>query len=106
MSALWQWLAALLLAGMIVVRVICVVYQTSVKKHRHPLLFLGFGYSYVLLGAGAIFSAVEICASRDLGGLPLWLMLAGSCGLIVFDRRARECWMVTRCPIEEKDKKP
>ncbi len=101
MSAQWQFLAALLLAGTIVVRVICVVYQTSVKKHRHPMLFLGFGYSYVVLGAGAAFGACALVADRaDLTEWALLLMLAGSCGLIAFDRRAAKCWTVTDCPMD------
>lgn len=93
---------AIALAATIFVRAICVVHGTTPAKHRHPLLFVGFGYSYVILGAGAVFSAVEICAAADLGGLPLWLMLAGSTGLIIFDRRMAICWTRTDCPLERK----
>jgi hypothetical protein len=101
MDALMQGLA-IALAATIFIRAICVVHGTSPKRHRHPLLFVGFGYSYVILGAGAVFSAVEICTAGDLGGLPLWLMLAGSTGLIVFDRRMAICWTRTDCPAETK----
>ena len=64
---------ALLLTGVILVRVICVVYHTTATKHAHPLLYLGFGYSYVVLGAGAAFAAVALVA--DVPGaddLALW----------------------------------
>jgi hypothetical protein len=95
---------AIALAGTIFIRAVCVCYSTSPAKHRHPVLFVGFGYSYVLLGAGAVFGAVEICTASDLGGLPLWLMLAGSTGLIMFDRRLMRCWAVTECPMRPDDK--
>lgn len=93
---------AIILAGVIFGRAVCVVHITSPRKHAHPLLFLGFGYSYVLLGAGAVFAAVEICTASDLGGVPLWLLLLGSCGLIVFDRRAVGCWTRSTCPMDKK----
>ena len=69
-------------------------------------LFLAFaitnGYSYVILGAGAAFGACALVADRaDLTEWALLLMLAGSCGLIAFDRRAARCWMVTDCPMEK-----
>lgn len=94
---------AIILAAVIVVRVICVVYRTTIRHHRHTLLFLGFGYSYVLLGAGAIFAAVALCSERDLNDLALWLMLVGSVGLIAFDRRQARCWMTTDCPMDKKE---
>lgn len=99
MIAALQSLAAIMLAGIILTRVICVLYQTNAPKHRSTALFLGFGYSYVLLGAGGIFGAVALCSDHDMGDLALWLMLAGSVGLIVFDRRAAKCWSVTDCPL-------
>jgi len=101
MNSLPLTLVALALAAVIVARVICVVYQTSAARHRHTLLFLGFGYSYVTLGAGAIFGAVALTARPDLCALALWLLLAGSCGLILFDRRAARCWTATACPIDK-----
>lgn len=97
---------ALLLTGVILVRVICVVYHTTAAKHAHPLLYLGFGYSYVVLGAGAAFAAVALVA--DVPGaddLALWLLLAGSVGLIAFDRRAKRCLAETQCPIETQGDK-
>lgn len=105
-AAILQAVAALVLAGIIVCRVICVVYQTTRDKHAHALLFLGFGYSYVIFGAGAICGALGIIVDDfDIAELALWLLLAGSTGLIAFDRRARQCWAVTHCPIEHhKDK--
>lgn len=93
-------LAAVALAATILMRVICVVWRTTAKAHAHPALFLGFGYSYVILGAGAITGAIALAGAADTGALALWLLLAGSCGLIIFDRRAAKCWAVTRCPMD------
>lgn len=97
-------LVASALAVLIVLRVICVVYRTHARNHRHTLLFLGFGYSYVTLGAGAIFGAVALCARPDLSGLALWLLLIGSTGLIVFDRRAARCFISggPDCPLQNR----
>ena len=101
MIAILQAAIALVLATIIVSRVICVVYQTTRDKHAHALLFLGFGYSYVTLGAGAICGALAIVIDHhELADAAIWLLLAGSCGLIAFDRRARQCWTVTACPID------
>ena len=91
---------AILLAAVIFGRAICVVHSAHPGKHKHYLHFIGFGYSYVTLGAGAAFAAVELCAAHDLGALPLWLLLVGSCGLIVFDRRMAKCWTISECPAE------
>lgn len=93
-------LVAVLMAGAIFAGALCVVYRTTPRHHRNPLLFLGFGYSYVILGAGAVFAAIEIIANQHLGELPLWLLLIGSAGLIAFDRRRQQCWAVTHCPAE------
>ena len=79
------------LAAIIFGRAICVVYNAHPSKHRHPLLFIGFGYSYVTLGAGAICGALAIVIDHhELADAAIWLLLAGSCGLIAFDRRARQ----------------
>lgn len=99
MAELLTPLAAAILAATIFVRAVCVLHMTTPRKHRHPLLFFGFGYSYVTLGAGAIFSAIEIFGA-DVGQTPLWLMLIGSCGLIVFDRRRTECMSISHCPAD------
>jgi multisubunit Na+/H+ antiporter MnhF subunit len=104
-----SYLAAILALGMvatILMRVICVLHQTSPRKHRHPLLFLGFGYSYVVLGAGSIVAAVALISGwHTWADAALWLLLIGSCGLVAFDRRARRCWTITDCQIDhEKDK--
>lgn len=93
---------ACVLAAIIVVRAICVLHMTTPAKHHHPVLFYGFGYSYVLLGAGAIFAAIDILGA-DVGTVPQWLLLAGSCGLIAFDRRRTECMSITHCPSERFD---
>lgn len=95
--------AAILLAVVIFGRAVCVVYSAHPKKHKHPLHFIGFGYSYVVLGAGAAFAAVALCTDhREVHDLALWLLLLGSCGLIVFDRRAALCWSRPTCPMEEQ----
>lgn len=107
MSATLTIILALVLTGIIVVRCICVLHQTTVKKHRHPLLFLGFGYSYVTLGAGAIVAALALVFDHDdLEQIALWLMLAGSVGLIIFDRRSAKCWTFVNCPMERKGPLP
>lgn len=94
---------AILLAVIIFGRAVCVVYGASPKKHRHPLHFIGFGYSYVTLGAGALAGAIALCTNHpELHDLAVWLLLLGSCGLIVFDRRAALCWSRPVCPLEEK----
>lgn len=100
MIALLPDLAAAALTATILLRVICVVYRTTARQHAHPAAFLGFGYSYVILGAGAIVGAVALIADPSLTSLALWLLLAGSCGLILFDRRAAKCWSETRCPLD------
>lgn len=92
-------IVAIALATVIFGRAICVVYKAHPRAHRHPLLFIGFGYSYVTLGAGSIFAAIEICG-HDVGHWPLWLILIGSAGLIAFDRRRQKCWSMTHCPAE------
>lgn len=98
---------AMVLATIIVVRCICVLYMTTSKKHRHPLLYLGFGYSYIVLGAGAITAALALCFDRpELMPVALWLVLLGSVGLIVFDRRSAKCWAFVNCPMEKKGPLP
>lgn len=98
-----QQVAAALMAGVILIRCICVLYMTTHRHHRHPLLYYGFGYSYVALGAGAAFGACALVANRhDLAEWALLLIMAGSCGLIAFDRRAAKCWTVTDCPMERE----
>lgn len=92
-------IVAIGLAAIIFGRAICVVYNAHPSKHRHPLLFIGFGYSYVTLGAGAIFAAIDVCGGNT-GDVALWLILIGSAGLIAFDRRRQQCWAVTHCPAE------
>lgn len=102
---------AVLLAAIILVRVICVIYPTTRAKHKHPVMFYGFGYSYVLLGAGAIASAIAICNDPSVLGfevdrIAIWTLLIASVGLIVFDRRAASCWSVTECPMKRGAHKP
>lgn len=90
--------AAIALAATIFIRAICVAHGTHPGRHHHWLQFAGFGYSYVILAAGAVFAAIEICSTVAMGDLPLWLLLVGSGGLIVFDRRSAKCWTIDDCP--------
>lgn len=103
--------AAVLLAAIILVRVICVIYPTTRAKHKHPVMFYGFGYSYVALGAGAVAAAIAICADPTVLGMEvdriaIWTLLVASVGLIIFDRRAASCWSVTECPMKRGANKP
>jgi predicted glycosyltransferase involved in capsule biosynthesis len=50
--------------------------------------FFGFGVSYAILMIAAIGGAVNICAGVSEAGY--WLFMAGSSGLILFDRRSRK----------------
>jgi len=102
MIELLSTLAAVMLASVIFTRAVCVCYSTHPSKHRHPLLFIGFGYSYVLAGAGAVLAAIDILGA-DVGHWPEWLILIGSAGLIAFDRRRQQCWAVTHCPAEDRE---
>lgn len=97
-------MAAVFMAAVIVTRCVCVLHMAAPAKHRTRLLFYAFGYSYVVLGAGAIFGAIDMVFARDLHDLALLLMLAGSTGLIVFDRRRAQCWAVTDCPMDRRQK--
>lgn len=101
MTTILPPIVAIALAAIILVRAICVLHMTTPARHQHPVLFFGFGYSYVTLGAGAIFAAIDICGA-DVGHWPLWLLLAGSCGLIAFDRRRTECMSITHCPADHQ----
>lgn len=93
---------ALVLCSTIVGRCIAVLYRAVPHSHRHPLQFLGFGYSYVTLGAGAISGGLALVLGlHDLADVALWLMLSGSVGLIAFDRRAVHCITSGEdCPLE------
>lgn len=67
-------------------RAICVLYLVTTEHHAGWRL-VAFGASYVALGGGAFWSMLSIISRPDLMPLALWMMLAGSVGLIVFDRR-------------------
>lgn len=96
-------LAAVFMACVIVTRCICVLHMAAPSKHRTRLLFFAFGYSYVILGAGAVFSAIALVNPElDLDKPAMLLMLLGSTGLIVFDRRRAQCWAVTDCPMDRR----
>ena len=95
---------AIALAVTIFGRAICVVHGAHPGKHKHLLHFLGFGYSYVVLGAGALAGSIALATDHaELHDLAIWLLLLGSCGLIVFDRRMAKCWSVAECPMEKRE---
>ena len=77
------------------------LYETRLESEVNELLAQA-----PVLGAGAAFAAVALVA--DVPGadeLALWLLLAGSVGLIAFDRRAKRCLAETQCPIETQGDK-
>jgi len=43
--------AAILLAGIVFTRAMCVAYKASHRTHKHPAQYLSFGYSYLALWA-------------------------------------------------------
>jgi len=54
------------------------------------LHFVGFGYSYVAFGAAAATAlAYLITDNFTYGKAAIWLFLAASSGMILFDRRSR-----------------
>lgn len=84
-------LFAFLMAATIMVRAICVIYHAYYKTHpRSKLHFAGFGYSYVALGAAAATALAYVFTNHFVyGQWAVWLFLAASAGMILFDRRPR-----------------
>lgn len=83
--------AAIGMAAIIMVRAVCVIYHAYYKTHpRGKLHFVGFGYSYVAFGtAAATALAYLITDNFTYGKAAIWLFLAASSGMILFDRRHR-----------------
>lgn len=79
------------LAATIMVRAICVIYHAYYKTHkRGKLHFAGFGYSYIALGAAAATALAYVVTGHfAYVQWAVWLFLAASAGMILFDRRPR-----------------
>lgn len=84
-------LIACVLAGVIIVRSICVVYKSYYKDHKKGAIhFVGFGYSYVAFGAAAASALIYlITGSTIYSNISIWAFLSGNAGMILFDRRSR-----------------
>lgn len=84
-------LIACVLAGVIMVRSICVVYKAYYKDHKKGVIhFAGFGYSYVAFGAAAASALIYLITDNTVySSISLWAFLAGNAGMILFDRRSR-----------------
>lgn len=82
---------ACLMAAIIMVRAVCVLYHAYYKTHsRGKLHFAAFGYSYVAFGAAAATALVYLLTNHSgYGQAAIWLFLAASAGMILFDRRHR-----------------
>jgi hypothetical protein len=78
-------------AGVIMVRSICVVYQSYYKDHKKGAIhFAGFGYSYVAFGAAAASALIYlITGNATYSNISIWAFLVGNAGMILFDRRSR-----------------
>lgn len=84
-------LIACVLAGVIMVRSICVVYQSYYKDYKKGAIhFVGFGYSYVAFGAAAASALIYLITDSTIySNISIWAFLAGNAGMILFDRRNR-----------------
>lgn len=84
--------AAIGMAAVIMVRAVCVLYHAYYKTHhRGKLNFAGFGYSYVAFGAAAATALAYLLTDQlAYGKTAVWLFLAASSGMILFDRRHRK----------------
>lgn len=91
MSNLLLMLIASLMAAIVIVRAICVLYHAYYKTHaRGKLHFAGFGYSYVAFGAAAATALAYLITNHlAYGRAAVWLFLAASAGMILFDRRGK-----------------
>lgn len=84
-------LIACALAGVIIVRSICVLYKSHHKDHKKGAIhFAGFGCGYVAFGAAAASALIYlITGSTIYSNISIWAFLAGNAGMILFDRRSR-----------------
>lgn len=82
---------ACVLAGVIMVRSICVVYKSYYKDYKKGAIhFVGFGYSYVAFGAAAASALIYLITDNTVySNISIWAFLAGNAGMILFDRRIR-----------------
>lgn len=93
-------LIALAATGVIVVRCVCILYQSHWRTHeRGPWHWMGFGYSYIAVAAAAMTGAIFIVSADWRFGLTsVSLFLIGTAGLILFDRRQPYCPHNPTCP--------
>lgn len=83
-------LLALLLAGIILVRCVCILNLMQCNGRSHYLFFAAFGIAYIALAVSALGAALGIIGGR--GGWTDWGFLVSSVALIAFDRRRPECF--------------
>lgn len=91
MNDLVPILIACALAGVIIVRSICVVYKSYYKDCKKGAIhFAGFGYSYVAFGTAAASALIYLITDSTIySNISIWAFLAGNAGMILFDRRNR-----------------
>jgi hypothetical protein len=91
MSHVILMLLAALMATVVMVRAVCVIYKAYYKTHpRGNLHFALFGYSYVAFGVAAATALAYLITNDPAYSRPaVWLFLAASAGMILFDRRPR-----------------
>lgn len=84
--------ASIGMAAVIMVRAVCVLYHAYYKTHPlGKLHFAGFGYSYVAFGAAAATALAYLLTDQlTYAKTAIWLFLAASSGMILFDRRHRK----------------
>lgn len=78
-------LLAIPLFLVIIARAICVLYMATIDKHGSK--FVGLALSYVVFGSGAYWAMLALVARPDLSDAGLWMMLLGSTGMILYDKR-------------------
>ena len=92
MSHIILMLLAALMATVVMVRAVFVIYKAYYKTHpRGNLHFVLFGYSYVAFGEAAATALAYLLTDQlAYAKTAIWLFLAASSGMILFDRRSRK----------------
>lgn len=89
-AALLIPIVAVLLAGVIIVRCVCILNLMHCNQRSHYLFFAAFGVAYITLAISALGGAIDVIESR--ANWPTWGFLISSVALIAFDRRRPECF--------------